>query len=269
MNKIVSYGLIAIISLFCISPQGIVGISQSKDIIDGFNVLEANIVQSSVYGYGELEDNYLSFKELEKKAIEKFVLFGFEKSSIIELDPNYLGVYDETQIKYPIMRKLELDKYREISIQGENKEGQIVKVVTQAMDFLEDNKRQGKSYITIEVFNTKNHKDLTKTSDFVRQQLDKPVQKGVFCYVSGYYDGFKSISQQKKLIQRVLQELNVRDINMVNDSRYVSATGYSPYLGETVDIGNIQINIQVSTRYSTYEDKTYLWIATPLITIEH
>lgn len=55
-------------------------------------------------------------------------------------------------------------------------------------------------------------------------------------------------------------------VEKVIDPGYTSVTLYTPEIPFALQYGNKRVNLQLATGYNNYEQRTYLWIATPLIT---
>ncbi|MEG2337780.1 MAG: YwmB family TATA-box binding protein [Clostridium sp.] len=49
----------------------------------------------------------------------------------------------------------------------------------------------------------------------------------------------------------------------------ISFSGYSPLLEEGITVNNKKINIQVSSKYSSIDNSTYIWVGSPIISIEY
>ncbi len=42
---------------------------------------------------------------------------------------------------------------------------------------------------------------------------------------------------------------------------------FTPYIEEYIYTGSRKMNLNIAIRFNEYEDKTYIWIGTPIITI--
>jgi hypothetical protein len=65
----------------------------------------------------------------------------------------------------------------------------------------------------------------------------------------------------------------MKNINATTREDYVtdevySVVGYTKKIREYIYSGKQKININLALRYNSYQDKTYLYLATPVITAE-
>ena len=64
--------------------------------------------------------------------------------------------------------------------------------------------------------------------------------------------------------------MNAKEIDRIEDETFISITAYSKLLDENYleYLGN-KINLNIGMRYSEDEDKTLLYIATPIIKLDY
>lgn len=82
----------------------------------------------------------------------------------------------------------------------------------------------------------------------------------------GTFDGRLDSKERKSIINSLVAKIDGRVTQAMEDERLISIAGYSHIL-DTAPIANI--NFQIASRYNAYEGKTYLWMGTPIITIEY
>ena len=68
---------------------------------------------------------------------------------------------------------------------------------------------------------------------------------------------------------RILTETGAKRIEGIKDRNYISVSAYSPYIQEFIQVRGKRVNLNLAARYNSYEDKTYIWLATPVITTEY
>lgn len=76
----------------------------------------------------------------------------------------------------------------------------------------------------------------------------------------------------KEVINKTFYSADGQVIEGMEETEYggmVSLTGYSEKLQNNIQLAGDQINLNVAMRYSNYDDKTYIWIGTPLIATEY
>lgn len=68
-------------------------------------------------------------------------------------------------------------------------------------------------------------------------------------------------------IRMTIDKINGKIIEDYNNDNLVSISAYTPLIDEHIFVGNKKMNLNVAMRYNEYEDKTYIWIGTPIIAI--
>ena len=76
----------------------------------------------------------------------------------------------------------------------------------------------------------------------------------------------------REVVGRTFKSIEGQIIEGMEETEYghmVSLTGYSPRLENDILLAGDQINLNAAMRYSDYDDKTYIWIGTPLIATQY
>lgn len=92
--------------------------------------------------------------------------------------------------------------------------------------------------------------------------------KTAVCFV-GTFKGKLNKEKNSSIVKLVLEKLNARKIEGMEDESIMSVSAYTDRLKEYIKLGSEKINLNVAIRYSSFDDKTYLWVATPIIAIEY
>jgi hypothetical protein len=59
------------------------------------------------------------------------------------------------------------------------------------------------------------------------------------------------------------------EVEGIRDGSLISLSAYSPLLKDSIKVRGKRVNINLAARYSAFEDKTYIWLASPVITTEY
>lgn len=65
---------------------------------------------------------------------------------------------------------------------------------------------------------------------------------------------------------RAFESIGANKVEGIHDNGLVSVSAFSPSISETVNVNGKSINMNMAVRYNSYEGKTYIWLATPVIT---
>jgi len=62
---------------------------------------------------------------------------------------------------------------------------------------------------------------------------------------------------------------NAKKVEGITEENLISISAYSPRVKSSILVNEKRVNINLAMRYNSYEDKTYIWLATPVITTEY
>ncbi len=83
----------------------------------------------------------------------------------------------------------------------------------------------------------------------------------------GTIEGKDSKEKLSEDMNRVIRGINGKIISEFEDDMILSYTIFTPRIEKILTINEKKINLNLAIRYNEYEDVTYLWIGTPIITI--
>jgi hypothetical protein len=85
----------------------------------------------------------------------------------------------------------------------------------------------------------------------------------------GRLDGKLDKEMWPEKLHKAGQALGATDAELTVQPGYAGMTGFSPELPESIVVGDRRININLAIRYSPYDNRTYVVIASPVITGEY
>ncbi|MBB6216353.1 hypothetical protein HNQ80_002453 [Anaerosolibacter carboniphilus] len=88
-------------------------------------------------------------------------------------------------------------------------------------------------------------------------------------WVSGTFPGKKSKEEQMNITSNIMASLEAKEIEGIREDHLISIVGYSKMIPQWIRYGGKKVNLNIALRYNSYEDKTYLWIGNPLISIAY
>ena len=72
------------------------------------------------------------------------------------------------------------------------------------------------------------------------------------------------------ILHNILYNMKAKEVDRVSDKNLISATAYSNLLSENnLDYLESKINLNIGIRYSENEDKTLIYMATPIIKLDY
>ncbi len=85
----------------------------------------------------------------------------------------------------------------------------------------------------------------------------------------GYFDDKLSISEQRKIIEKLFYVLDAKVTEKIETDSFTSVAGYSPLISNHLLVNGNKINVQMAVRYQRYNHGTYVMIGCPVITQEY
>lgn len=85
----------------------------------------------------------------------------------------------------------------------------------------------------------------------------------------GWINGRLDDGQYHIRLNNAFSAINASVQDTVSDSHYLSMSGYSPLLAETLHVNGKEMNVNMAVRYSLTDNRTYILIGSPVITQEY
>ena len=85
----------------------------------------------------------------------------------------------------------------------------------------------------------------------------------------GSLDGKLKESELETVCANIFESAGANKVEGISDKGLVSVSAFSPSISDTVRVNGKRVNLNVAARYNSYEGKTYIWLATPIITTEY
>ncbi len=195
-------------------------------------------------------------------------------NSYVILDKQFLTIDNSIEICNDISEKLnmketitskeESEDLSLIAVTGTLQEGIHGTIIIQGTrhgDFVE-------SSIVIDIISTKEEYDIAGLCDKIRGILNNYGNTKLTINLAGYYDGLLENKELKEKINRAFEKVGAAKVEGIEEG-LISITGYTPKIEETIKYCGKTVNINMAARFNSYEDKTYIWIGTPLIVLEY
>ncbi|WP_028309793.1 YwmB family TATA-box binding protein [Desulfitibacter alkalitolerans] len=80
-----------------------------------------------------------------------------------------------------------------------------------------------------------------------------------------FIPGYLSIDNQEKNVYYLFSSINGIIIEGIKEEAFVSYSGYTPHFKDGVESKGKIINVNIASRYHNIDNKTYLYMGTPLI----
>lgn len=210
---------------------------------------------------GSLKKEFIGEEETRKLGEEilgRFKLQGSEVDPLVERNKKLGQVYHK-QVIFE-------DNYSQVSYSGYDRDNNLISIYLSS--YLYEGNSKGETYLCINIikkddFLKKN--DIIDRIESIYQEHDS-VMDASSCLI-GTIERKDSKEKLSKDMNRVIRGINGKIISEFEDDMILSYTVFTPRIEKTLTINEKKINLNLAIRYNEYEDVTYLWIGTPIITI--
>lgn len=107
--------------------------------------------------------------------------------------------------------------------------------------------------------------DIIEKIEKIFHIYNKPVSITT-CIVGTFNDDLK-LNERANMILKELKKYKGRIIEKYNDQEVLSFSIFTPYIEDYIYTGSNKMNLNIAIRYDEEENKSYIWIGTPIITI--
>jgi len=222
-------------------------------LVKAFGCSGAAIVETNVNAYASATDVFL----------DKDEVVGMVKSLAEGMDLDY----EQAER----VENFSLD-YNQLSVIGKNKEGYSVVIIVHSMDFtgIEDGPGGFESNIVVDVALGGDMEELPHTERKVKDLVEGYMEGArTNCCIVGSYAERVPQDDIEAIIGSILQSAGASEVERAVYDGFVSISAYTPDIGRYVEMGENRVNLNVAMRYNSFEGRTYIWLGSPVISLEY
>lgn len=244
--------LIGLIILLTTPITGITCTSKLDEeliINKAIETVDGQILELNVNGWGKVGSSFLN-----KEAIESICNKVVEDLELEKL----VYKYEESQ------------QHRVLKTSG-FKAGKIyMEIIVQSVNPNWEAEPKPETYIVVTAIQHKSAEGFMK----LKNEISRIIQglggePEVTSCITVVREGKLSVKEQDSLITKIFSAVEAKPVEGIIDSHVISRSGYTPHIRDCINVMGKKINTNVASRYNSYEDRTYFWIGTPLISIEY
>jgi len=244
--------LIGLTILLTTPITGITCMSERNEeliINKAIETVDGQILELNVNGWGKIGKNFLSKEEL--KTICNRVVEDLELEKLIYR-------YEESQ------------QHRVLKANG-FKAGKIyMEIIVQSVNPDWKAEPKPETYIVITAIQNNTSEGFLKLKNEISMIIHKlgGEPETTVC-ITVVRKGKLSVKDQDSLITKIFSAVEAKPVEGIIDSHIISRSGYTPHIKDCINVMGEKVNINIASRYNSYENRTYFWIGTPLISIEY
>ena len=223
--------------------------------------------------YGDNENSeYDKLLDTFNNTQANFKFYNIKASGLIDYDITKNEIKD---ICIDIINDLGLEesniKWEE---KWENQENQIYiqsNTLEKSISIIGIKKNSNESYIIVDILDNKVYKNIVDIYTILEKSLYKYSNiVDISTCISGEFSKKLQFSKYDDIFQEILYNMSAEEIDRVESENMVSITAYSELFDENYleYLGN-KINLNIGIRYSEDDDKTLIYIATPIIKLDY
>ena len=223
--------------------------------------------------YGDTDNSgYDKFLETFNNTQADFKFYNIKANGLINYDITKNEIKD---ICIDIINDLGLE---ESDIKWEEKWGEKEKQIyiqsnnsNKSISIIGIKKNSNESYIIVDILANKVYKIIVDIYTILEKSLYKYSNiVDISTCISGEFSKKLQFSKYDDIFQEILYNMSAEEIDRVESENMVSITAYSELFDENYleYLGN-KINLNIGIRYSEDDDKTLIYIATPIIKLDY
>ena len=225
-------------------------INGERELIQAFNNTEFSIKESQISASGLYNRTFMS----EEKKIE--VLNDIAEK--LSLQPGF---------EYNIIQE---GSFQEIKLTKRSRNATTnIKIVTLEKT-ISENVKEAENYLIIDIKLYNNINSLIYFKDLLEETLKAyNVDTQVTIHIMGEKPGRLSSLEKQEITRELFRNISAKEREQFITNDIYSIYGHTPIIKEYIVSNNKRINVDIALTYSEAQDKTYLYLATPLITIPY
>lgn len=224
--------------------------SPETTLLKSFSSSGAKIVSAEIYFWGRIDnEKYDSLDELKKLAVDFSKELGVDESNMLS------------------SKSVNNDLIQEVEINGTIGKNRLVNISAHSG---KSKSALNERFISVSIIEDLSSTGLEEARKEVLAVFKKyKIKPKINSCITGHFDGRLNYTQMNDICKRIFKEAGARKVEGMRDGNFISISAYSPVIGNFIRVEENKVNLNLALRYNSYEDKTYIWLATPVITTEY
>ncbi len=222
-------------------------------LIRAFRSSGAAVVETNINAYAVSTDIFLGKGEVEELA---------------------LSVADAMQINLSESERVEnySSDYNQLSIIGKSPDGHSTVIIVHSMDFsgIENGPGGCETNIVVDVTLGRDLESLKAVEEKIRTVIREPMEevRTTSCIIGSFEENVPA-DRMEAIVYSVFRSIDAQEVERAIYDGLISISAYTPRIEKYVQVADEIVNLNVAMRYNSFENKTYIWLGSPVISVEY
>lgn len=204
-----------------------------------------------VQGWAKINNDYMSVEQLQQVVDEVRMVLGITESFTRETQ-EYEDMQGVTAIK-------------------ELRPREYAMIIVQSLDAAKEGyPKYPETYLVVTLSRAENLESMLA----YRRKIENVFEyynsaPSIFTYITGRIDGELAKPQKNLLLRKMFEAAGAGNLEGINNENLVSYSGYTPDIEDYIVAGGKKVNLNIALRYHENEQKTYVYIGSPLLEGEY
>lgn len=266
MSKFKTVGLIALVVLLSIMNYvwaDTTNLTDEKAVINSFKATGANFLEMNMNFNSKINDQYLNKEQLSTLGLELVEALNIQGKLVN--DNQFFELNNNADEKLYSFSLSEGNNYNQLVICGQDDANRTITAIVVSYKDISLGTEETDLYIDVIEYQEIENLEPLKTK--IEDIYDKYNKKSkISTCITGTFKGKLSSSEIYKKISIALQTVDGYKVEGLVDDNLTSISAFTSNITEYLYTGNKKMNLNIAMRYNEYEDSTYIWIGTPIIT---
>ncbi|NBI06028.1 YwmB family TATA-box binding protein [Senegalia massiliensis] len=256
---IITIILIFILALSNYTVSASIRNNLEQPIVTAFNNINANLIEISIKAQGTINEEFMSEKDIKKLGQDfknKFNIIGELESN------NNIKQLNSTKKLYSL-EYIESENNKKIIVSGVDKNNRFVTINVLTYKDKYSNLNRTDLIVNIISQNVNNYKKIESNVQKIFEEYN--TTPNITSKVIGTFEGNIKTEEKFNIISHITKTVDARIVEEYKNPDILSISAYSPNIDNHIYTGKNKMNLNIAMRHNYTEDKTYIFIATPII----
>lgn len=256
MKKIILF-VIILSFLIPILTQAENEYNQEEILLSILNSFDGDFEEGDITINGLIKEEFIFDDELDKlgeEVIKKIGIVGEQADGNIDINGK----------EYYLKEKISDEGYNQINYFGFDAHRNPLTIIVSS--YFNEISQNGETYLFINLIKKEQflkNNDIISVAENVFKEYNQPMEITT-CILGSFGGRFnKKIIESK--FDAAINQFNGIVVDEYMEDNLISYTAYTDFIDKNIFTGEDKINLNVALRYNEFDDKTLIWIGTPII----